>query len=78
MTTFSSIPEELKRAETSLRAAKRNVEIMRVRIEKLEKVHKLADELCTAIDLQAEDIGGSRNVLEIVRDLAAACDKAKP
>lgn len=43
----------------------------------LEKVLRLADELCDAVDNEADDIGGSRPSLEIVRDLAAAVDAAK-
>ena len=41
----------------------------------LEKIAKLASELCTAVDLEAEDIGGSRPSLMILQELGPLCDE---
>ncbi len=46
-------------------------------VKALLKVYKLADELTTAIDLLSEDIGGSRDPSEILRELGPACDEVK-
>lgn len=70
--TVSSIPQQLKRVESSLRAAKRNLVILSQRNAKLEKIRQYADELCTAVDCKADDIGGQRSVLEILQDLGRA------
>lgn len=49
---------------------------MRVRVEGMEKVLKLADELCTAVDNETDDIGGSRPSREIIAELGPAVDAA--
>lgn len=43
----------------------------------LLRVYELADELCTAIDCEAEDIGGQRGQMDIVRDLGPATDAVR-
>jgi len=40
----------------------------------LEEVFTLANELCDAVDCEAEDIGGPRSSGEILRELGPACD----
>jgi len=45
-------------------------------LEAARKVVKFADELCVAVDKAAEDIGGSRPTLDILRDLGPAVDAA--
>lgn len=41
----------------------------------LRDLAKLASELCTAIDREADDIGGSRPSLTILRKIGAMCDQ---
>jgi hypothetical protein len=40
----------------------------------LEKIATLASELCTAVDRESEDIGGSRQFLTILQELGPVCD----
>lgn len=47
------------------------------RIEKLEAVWKLADELCTSVDCAGEDIGGCRPAMTILQELGPAVDVAR-
>jgi len=49
---------------------------MAVELLKLRKVLKFSAELCSAVDLAEEDIGGSRSVREILADLGPAVDAA--
>ena len=41
----------------------------------LRDLAKLASELCTAVDREADDIGGSRPSLTILREIGAMCDE---
>lgn len=41
------------------------------------RVVALADELCNAIDLAEEDIGGARPIKDILAELGPAVDKAQ-
>lgn len=41
----------------------------------LRDLAKLASELCTAVDLGAEDIGGSRKPLTILQEIGPLCDQ---
>ena len=47
------------------------------RIKVLTLVYTLADELTTAVDLAAEDIGGHRAVGDILQELGPAVDAAR-
>lgn len=42
----------------------------------LERVLTLSEELCTAIDLAEEDIGGARPIKDILGELGPAVDAA--
>ena len=53
------------------------MKISKKQLERLERVLDLADELCVAVDLAADDIGGSRPINEILRDLGPAVDDAQ-
>lgn len=53
--------EKLKAQNARLREAARHV-------------HKLVDELCEAVDLEMEDIGGHRGSLVILKELGPAWD----
>lgn len=43
----------------------------------MDRVCKLASELCNAVDAAEEDIGGHRPVSDILRELGPACDKVE-
>lgn len=43
----------------------------------LETVLRLSDELCTAVDCEAEDVGGQRTSGTILGELGPAVDQAK-
>lgn len=53
------------------------VRITATNFRKLMDVARLAGELCDAIDRAAEDIGGSRPVADILKDLGHAVDKTE-
>lgn len=59
---YRDMTEHARRLETALAVA--------------EEVVRLSDELCTAIDNAAEDIGGSRRIGDILADLGPATDAA--
>ena len=45
------------------------------RIQKLERLLKLASELTVSLDRQTEDIGGSRKPLDIIQEIGPLCDE---
>jgi hypothetical protein len=48
---------------------------VKTRLQCLEHIGQLATELCVAADRQAEDIGGSRRLSDILRDLGPLTDE---
>ena len=67
--------------ENLLAVRQQDLAALNARIEQLEsqlvnadKLFAVAVELCDAVDRAAEDIGGSRVVSDILRDLGPACD----
>lgn len=53
------------------------VEALRAQVAALEKVLRLADELCTSVDCAAQDIGGQRKPATILAELGPAIDAAR-
>lgn len=45
---------------------------------RLLAVARLAEELCTAVDLAEEDIGGARPMKDILGELGPAVDRVEP
>lgn len=50
------------------------IEVDRSQFAAMERVCKLASELCGALDAEAEDVGGNRPSATIVAELGPACD----
>lgn len=44
------------------------------RMQLLERVAKLASEMCDAIDAQESDVGGHRNAMSIIEEIGPLCD----
>lgn len=77
------LERELAKAEESDREsiamyhrARERAEQAEQRAKAAEAVVKLADELCNAVDAEAEDIGGHRKSLTILAELGPAVDAA--
>jgi len=51
---------------------------LRDRNAQLERLRVLATELCVAVDLEAEDIGGSRRSLDILQDIGPLTHQLEP
>lgn len=59
------------------REAERHLLAMQAVVDAARKLHTVADELCTAIDRAADDIGGSRPTRDILANLGPATDVAE-
>lgn len=45
-------------------------------LAELKQWRQLAEELCTSVECAAEDVGGQRGALDIIRDMGALLSKA--
>jgi hypothetical protein len=60
-----------------VRAQRETIAGLEKRVEALRQMIALTDELCTAVDCEAEDIGGQRKSIAILRELGQRAEKAK-
>lgn len=78
--------EQIRRAHKSARPNLGNIAwmnchqdcgILLEKIARLQKVHKLAAELCDAVDAEEQDVGGHRGSRVILGELGPAVEAAK-
>lgn len=65
--------QRTSRAQTNREMREQQKRLIR-RQSLLEKIARLASELCTAVDREADDIGGSRPSLVILQEMGKLCD----